>query len=112
MRAKGTGKAMQKTIDKMVDRIVRHFDPEQVILFGSRARGDARPDSAVDLLVVMPFTGSRSEKQIDIRMELRDIPVAKDIVVTTPEDFAWRRLQAGTIERPASAEGRTMYVRA
>jgi predicted nucleotidyltransferase len=38
-------------IDRMVQRIVAKFRPEQVILFGSHARGEAGPDSDVDLLV-------------------------------------------------------------
>ena len=38
-------------IQEMVRRIVRQFHPERVILFGSHARGDAGPDSDVDLLV-------------------------------------------------------------
>ncbi len=37
----------------MVRRIVHRFRPERIILFGSHARGDAGPDSDVDLLVVM-----------------------------------------------------------
>ncbi|MEK9163875.1 MAG: nucleotidyltransferase domain-containing protein, partial [Chloroflexota bacterium] len=38
----------------MVKRIVTQFDPVRIILFGSRARGAARPDSDVDLLVILP----------------------------------------------------------
>ena len=43
------GRNRRKMISKMVDRIVEHFDPEKIILFGSHARGGARPDSDVDL---------------------------------------------------------------
>jgi predicted nucleotidyltransferase len=45
---------------QMVEVIIRDVDPETIILFGSRARGEARPDSDVDLLVVEkePFTPS------------------------------------------------------
>ena len=46
----------------MVKRIVKRFQPKQVILFGSHARGDAGPDSDVDLLVVMDFEGSARDK--------------------------------------------------
>lgn len=49
------------TIQKMVDRIVERFQPEKVVLFGSCARGQITRDSDVDLLVVMPFKGTRRE---------------------------------------------------
>lgn len=95
----------------MVQRIVRQFHPERVILFGSHARGDAGPDSDVDLLVVMPVEGSRRDKQVDIRVALHDIRVPKDIIVTPPEDFAWRKDTVGTIEYPAVREGKVLYAR-
>jgi len=95
----------------MVDRIVRQFKPERVILFGSHARGEGAPDSDVDLLVVMQVRGSRRRARLAIRRALHDIRVPKDIVVTTPEDFEWRKEIAGTIERPAAREGEVLYAR-
>lgn len=95
----------------MVRRIVRRFHPERIILFGSHARGEAGPDSDVDLLVVMPVTGSKREKQLEIRLALRGIRVPKDIVVTTPEEFQWRQDVPGTVERPAAQEGKVLYAR-
>ncbi len=95
----------------MVRRIVERFDPERIILFGSHARGTAGPNSDVDLLVVMPVSGSKREQQLAIRLALDDFPVAKDIVVSTPEEFAWRQEIPGTIERPAVLEGKVVYAR-
>jgi len=102
---------LERIIDEMVLRIVERFDPERIILFGSAARGNAGPDSDVDLLVVMPVEGSRREKAVEIGVAVNDIPVPKDIVVTTPEDFEWRKEIVGTIERPAVREGRLVYAR-
>ncbi len=102
---------LDSAIDQMVVRIVERFDPERIILFGSAARGEAGPDSDVDLLVVMRVSGSRREKAVEIGVVVNDIRVPKDIIVTTPEDFEWRKEIAGTIERPAAREGRLVYAR-
>ncbi|OGA43318.1 MAG: hypothetical protein A3G24_09275 [Betaproteobacteria bacterium RIFCSPLOWO2_12_FULL_62_13] len=111
MRKTIKAQPVNKAISRMVRRIIERFDPERVILFGSHARGEAGPDSDVDLLIVMPVEGSRREKAIEIGVALHDIPVPKDIVVTTPEDFKWRKEIPGTIERPAAREGKVLYVR-
>ena len=81
----------------MVKRIVKQFRPERIILFGSHARGEAGPDSDVDLLVIMPVRGSKRNKAIEIAVALDDIRIPKDIIVTTPDEFAWRKEIAGTI---------------
>lgn len=104
--------ATQSAINRMVKRIVADFRPQQVILFGSHARGDGGPDSDVDLLVVMDFEGSAFEMGLEIQSALHDILVPKDIIVTRPEDFAWRKELVGTIEWPAAREGKVLYARA
>ena len=95
----------------MVKRIVAQFQPDKIILFGSRARGQAGPGSDVDLLVVMHVSGSKREKAIEIAVTLHDIPIAKDVIVVTPDDFKWRSKIVGTIERPAVKEGKLLYDR-
>ena len=99
----------QDDIQKMVDRIIADFNPEKVILFGSHARGVATPDSDVDLLIVMPVDGSKREKMVEIGVALHDISVPKDIIVSTPEEYAWRSQVIGTIEYPARKEGKLLY---
>lgn len=103
--------SVQRDIERMVRRIVSKFQPERVILFGSHARGEAGPDSDVDLLVVMPVDGRKREVQIQIRVALQEIHVPVDIVVTAPDDFEWRKEIPGTIEYPAVKEGRVLYAR-
>lgn len=100
-----------EAIQEMVDRIVRRFQPEMIILFGSHARGDAGADSDVDLLVVMHLNCSKRRQQVEIRKALQDIEIPKDIIVTTPADFLWRKEVTGTIERPAARDGKVLYAK-
>jgi predicted nucleotidyltransferase len=104
-------KQTEKAIKEMVRRIVAQFQPEKIILFGSHARGTAGPDSDVDLLVVMPVSGPKSRIRLAIRTALHDIKLAKDVIVTDPTEFEWRKDVVGTIEWPATHEGKVLYAK-
>ena len=106
-----TDKTTEQAIQLMVDRLVERFDPDQIILFGSQARGTTGPGSDVDLLVIMPVSGSKRAQQLELRMALHDIAVPKDIILATPDEVARRRDIVGTIIRPALREGKVLYAR-
>ncbi len=93
-------------------RIVRRFHPERIVLFGSQARGEARPDSDVDLLVVIAHAEHRRRAATEIHAALAGIPLAVDVVVATPEDIASLADLPGTVIQPALAEGRVIYAAA
>jgi predicted nucleotidyltransferase len=101
----------QDIIADMVERIVEGFDPHQIILFGSYARGTAGPDSDVDLLVVMPVEGSRRRQRVAIRVALRGMGLAKDVFVVTPEEVERYGDLVGTLVYPALREGKVLYER-
>jgi predicted nucleotidyltransferase len=93
-------------------RIVRRFRPDRIVLFGSQARGDARPDSDVDLLVVLPGNAHRRHAEAAIYASLVGIPLGTDVVVVHPEDIGRGADLVGTIVGPILREGRTVYVHA
>ena len=103
--------SVQEMIDEMTRRIINRFAPERVILFGSHGRAEGGPDSDVDLLVVMNVEGSKRKKAVEIAVAVDDIDLPKDIIVTTPDDYAWRKEITGTIEYPAAHEGRVLYAK-
>ena len=96
-------------ISIMTERIVRDFDPLQIILFGSQARGDADRDSDIDLLVVFAELTDKRKTAIDIDRALSDLPVAKDIIVSTPEELERSRTRIGSVLRYAQQEGKVLW---
>ncbi len=100
---------MQQIVE-FIDQIVRHFDPEKIVLFGSYAYGEPDEDSDVDLLVIMPFEG----RSRDVRRALRrrtSAPFSNDIVIRTPEDAARRYRECDPLVREAIDKGVTLYER-
>ena len=75
-------------IRSVVDQIAERFSPRRIILFGSYARGTPRPESDVDLLVVMP-TKREGEQSLVIRQAI-DCPFGLDLIVRTPQTLARR----------------------
>lgn len=112
MTSETTEIAAQEKIQEMVRRLVALFHPEKIILFGSYARGTAGPDSDVDLLVVKSLTGSKRREQLNMRIALHGMGLAKDIVVVTPEELEEYKDLVGTVIRPALREGKVLYERA
>jgi excisionase family DNA binding protein len=74
----------------IVGRIVRVVNPAKIVLFGSRARGDAREDSDYDLLVIVDAAANRRALRIAIRRSFNDLAVAADVVVATTEEAGGR----------------------
>jgi predicted nucleotidyltransferase len=101
----------QGIIAEMVRRVVEGFNPHQIILFGSHARGTAGPDSDADLLVVMPLEGSRRKQAVEIRIALSGMGLAKAVIVVTPEEVEQYRDLVGTVIHPAMREGKVLYER-
>ena len=98
-----------KFISIMTERIVRDFDPLQIILFGSQARGDADRDSDIDVLVVFAELTDKRKTAIDIGRALADLPVAKDIIVSTPKELERGRPRIGSVLRYAQQEGKILW---
>ena len=99
-------------LDRMVLAIVDEVDPDQVILFGSRARGEERDASGIDLLVIEagPFGPGRSKHEEMNRLyhALREFRVPKDILVSPNEEVEyWRDSLNHSVAR-ALREGKAL----
>jgi uncharacterized protein len=98
-------------IQAIADTIVRNFNPDRIVLFGSHARGDAGPDSDVDLLVVLPFEGSPIPVAAKIRVALpHTIPF--DVLARTREQVEERTKVGDPFFCEVVTTGRILFERA
>ena len=95
----------------VVEKIVDRFAPERVVLFGSHARGDAGPDSDVDLFIEMDVGELGSRRATTIRKALGLYAFPLDIVVYTPAEFQYWRQAAASLAATVAREGRVVYER-
>ncbi len=110
-----TGRVTDALIAEMVEILVEEADPEQIILFGSRGRGEARDDSDVDLIVVEaePFGRGRDRVKEMARLyrALAGFPVPTDILVYSTEDVKYWRDSLNHVLARALREGTVVYER-
>ena len=97
-----------KDIQAVGRKIAREFRPQQVILFGSHARGAAGPDSDVDLLVIGPFQGTGFRRSLTILNRL-DIRLPVDLIAYRPEDVERRYAEGDPLIREAIDQGKVLY---
>ena len=105
----------EELLGRMVRLIVNEVDPEKVILFGSRGRGDATPESDVDLVVIeagaFDETRSRLREEARLYKVLAGVRVRKDILVYSAEDVDYWRDSLNYVLARALREGRVLYER-
>ncbi|PYV16205.1 MAG: hypothetical protein DMG21_12470 [Acidobacteria bacterium] len=97
-------------ISRLSEKIAREFRPERVILFGSHAQGNPRPDSDVDLLVILPFEGRNFWKSLEILNRI-DPPFSVDLLARRPDDTARRYAEGDPLIREALDHGKILYER-
>jgi len=95
-------------IQKIVRRIVEKAHPEQIILFGSAARGEGGPESDIDLLIIKSNV-HRRQLAMDLYEALADIGQPVDLIIATPEDIEKYGQSLALILEPALREGKVLY---
>lgn len=98
-------------LDEVVRRIVEAGNPEKIVLFGSRARGDFREDSDIDLLVVEESDLPRFKRSPKYLVATVGLFPAKDIVVWTPAEVARWANVPNSFAATTLREGKILYER-
>lgn len=105
----------ESLLERMVRAIVDEVDPEQIILFGSQARGDATAVSDFDFIVVEagPFGAGRSRHDEEARLyrALAGCGAPKDILVYSRDDVEHWRDSLNHVLARALREGKVLYER-
>jgi len=100
----GTKRVPAKQIEAYCRVLAREIQPKKIILFGSYASGVAKPDSDVDLIVVMPFRGSPTNQVVEIRGRA-EAPFPMDLLI-----WQLNRLhRRDSFTRSVLNEGKIMY---
>ncbi len=95
-------------IEEFGRRVGEEFGAQRVILFGSYARGNAAPDSDVDILVIGAFEGRSVDRSVEIRMKLRPgFPM--DLLVRTPQKVRERIEMGDAFMREILDQGKVLY---
>lgn len=101
----------QRAIDAVVRQIIDQFQPQQIVLFGSYAYGKPRPESDVDLLVVMDTLLKETEQAVRICQAI-DYHFGLDLIVRTPDNLARRLALGDGFLREVLDKGKVLYGRA
>jgi predicted nucleotidyltransferase len=97
--------AVERAIDKLRGAVP---SSSKVILFGSRARGSARPSSDLDFLVIEERVESRHREMGRLRAALRGLGVPVDVIVVSAKDaYEWGDVY-GTVVHAALSEGQVV----
>ena len=98
----------EEAIDDVVDQIATQFRPKQIILFGSYAYGQPRPESDLDLLVVMDTPLREREQRRQIRQAI-NYNFGLDLIVRKPATLAQRLAWGDFFLREITEKGKVMY---
>lgn len=96
---------------EIVERIMAVSDPEQIILFGSYARGEANHNSDLDLLIIKNEVDSPQAETARIYRALDNLLIPVDIVVVRTAYVQRYEDLVGTVVYPALREGKVLYAR-
>lgn len=101
----------QEILAEIVRRLVAAVDPDKIILFGSRARGDAQPESDYDLLIIKDTADPVHSRALAAYRALDPLPLSKDVLWFTPGEFVALSGGRNHVTARAQREGRVLYAR-
>jgi predicted nucleotidyltransferase len=106
--AYSAGKTWEKELTRIVERLVRRYHPEKIVLFGSLAKGEESSESDIDLLVIKRTGERRVNRRVEaLRGISRKIPL--DVIVLTPEEVEFLRKEGSSFIQEVLSTGKVLY---
>jgi uncharacterized protein len=108
---KGIPMIDRREIERVAQRLGNAANAEQVILFGSHARGEATEASDVDLLIIAESDLPRFKRSRELYKLLRPHPFSMDVLVYTPQEIERGKRSAASFVSTVLQEGKVLYGR-
>ena len=102
---------MKDTLEKLIDIIIEEIDPDKVILFGSRARGDERTSSDYDIMIIKENLNNGRALLKKVYLSLSGIGAPVDLIIIDAKKLMENIDDPFMIYGEALREGRVLYAK-
>ncbi len=100
-----------KTLDKIIEKILEIINPDKIILFGSRAKNTENENSDYDLLIIKSGIENKRETVKQLYRSMLGTGASVDILLEKPEIVEKYKDSVGYIYKFALNEGRVVYAK-
>lgn len=104
---------IKQVMDHIISKLITHYKPKQIILYGSFAYGEPDGNSDIDLLILKETTESPLERRVHVRRLVADpgrlIPFSP--LVITPQELNQRLTIGDPFYQEILTRGKVLYVR-
>jgi len=98
-----------RSIELSIVEKLKPINPLKIILFGSYAYGTPNADSDLDICVVKQEVKSKSKEKKEIRERLKELFIAKDIILSSLEEYEFYKNQFGSVFMDIERKGKQLW---